>query len=308
MRAQRSVVVTGQGWLLPPGLTPAWFEDERRSRSAGWRLDSFDAASYVADPKVLRAMNRVFQIAAAAAVLAMRPARLHGPADLERSGLEASRCGIAVAMTEISPVDSNLIEAVRVSQPDGHFDLELFGELARHRLHPFRRLMLLANMAAAHTSLLFGLQGPSFTFNSGASAGLQTIREACWTIASGRADLMLCEAADSPDNSLHCQSVTEAAAALVLEAEEVARRRGAPVLARLEPSPESEPAATAAAETRPHPWRRHAPAVAGLLAVLARIPREMANGTEGFSRMPGLVIAPAGARKRPAAAPAGRER
>ncbi len=283
----RSVVVTGRGWLLPPGMTPAGFEDDRSSRAAGWRLDSFDAASYVGDPKVLRAMNRVFQIAAAAAVLAMRPAGLVSPSDLERAGHEPARCGIAVAMTEISPVDANLIDAVVGIGTGDQFDLGAFGEAARHSLHPFRRLMLLANMAAAHSSLLFGLQGPSFTFNSGAHSSLQAIREACWTIASGRADLMLCEAADSPENALHCQPVTEAAAALVLEAEESARRRGATLLACLQPGP--EPSAPALDAAPAQLWRRHAPATAGLLAVLARLSQ---TGAARLGELPGLEIVP----------------
>ncbi len=276
MKALRDVVVTGQGWLLPPGMTPASFETPLASDAgpAARQLHGFDAAAYVGDPKVLRAMNRVFQIAAAASVLAMRPAGFIAPADLERAGLVPERCGIATAMTEISPVDANLIDAIRDRSAGEKFDLGAFGESARHRLHPFRRLMLLANMAAAHSSLLFGLQGPSFTFNSGTSSGLQAIREACWTIASGRADLMLCEAADSPQNSLHCHPVTEAAAALVLEAEAVARRRGARILACLRPGPEQpcpshprvgEPSSEAA-------FCHHAPAAAGLLAVLARLP------------------------------------
>jgi 3-oxoacyl-(acyl-carrier-protein) synthase len=110
-------------------------------------------------------------------------------------------------------------------------------------LHPFRRLSLLANLAAAHTSLLFDLQGPSFTFTSGGVAGVQTLSEAYWTLREGQADLMVCHAASSPEQEFAAAPAAEFAAAVVLEDWDLAQTRGAQPLAEL----------TAGAGTAPAP-------------------------------------------------------
>lgn len=279
----RSVVLTGRGAL--PDFAAA-------DASAGALLD-FDPRDYIASPKALRAMHRGFQLTAAAAVLAMRDAGLAAaaagqiaPGSLVAAGLAAEECGIAVAAGEVNPISADLLAALRAHPPanaagqaagdaagvDG--DWSDFAAAAAHELHPFRRLGLLTNMAAAHISLLFGLRGPSLTATSGVRAGEQALREACRTIAEGRAEVMICAAADCPESALPApfgRRRGEAAAALVLENEAAALRRGARPWARLrveafaaagEESPAPSDPADAAA-------RASLPNCAALLAVAA---------------------------------------
>jgi 3-oxoacyl-[acyl-carrier-protein] synthase II len=235
-RGVREVVVTGRGVLLPR-------QQGVRSALSEWvagalmpaRISDFKPDEYIDNPKVLRAMQRTFQLAAAAAVIAMREARLASAQSLTRAGIDAARAGTAVAMAEISPLSPDLLDVIRETASDGTLQLSRFAEAALHRLHPFRRLSLLVNMAAAHVSLLFGLQGPSFTFNSGVRAGSQALAEAYWIIAEGRADLMVCEAADSPELAENPETVLESAGALVLEEREAALQRGARIFAELKP-------------------------------------------------------------------------
>lgn len=285
MNSFRAVVITGQGWLLPPWVELRQFHPQATApaaESAPWRLRDFAAGDYVRDPKVLRAMNRLFQVAAAAAVLAMRDAGFQHARDLTGAGHDPARCGTAVAMSEISPLTQNLLDAIIAASPGGHFDLAAFGEIARHQLHPFRRLTMLPNMAAAHISLLFGLQGPSYTLDSGVTAGMQAIREAYWAIAGDKADLMVCEAADSPENALRRDATLEAAGALVLEAETSALARQARILARVRAQPEFRCELSAARASA-------APAAGSLLAVLAGL-RDLASDQP--QSLPGLELFP----------------
>ncbi|MGH9473913.1 MAG: beta-ketoacyl synthase N-terminal-like domain-containing protein, partial [Terriglobales bacterium] len=225
----------------------------------------FDPAHLIRQPRRLRSMHRTFQLGTAAAVLALEGAGLTAA-----DALAPERWGIACALADVSPFTADLREVVAAAiGPDGRFNLSQFAELGLHQLHPFRRLTLLANMAAAHTSLLLGLQGPSFTFTSGAAAGAQTLQEAYWAVASGRAELMLCQAASGPEQALAGAAVTELAAAAVLESDAHARRRDATPLATLLAGP-----ATVAAAARPAPEPAHAGAeapVRGLLAALDEI-------------------------------------
>lgn len=239
------VVVTGLGVLSPAGVGVDALRRWRAQGSPAARIPDFDATRYVASVKLLRSMHRTFHVAAAAAVLAMRAAGLPDADSLPAAGIAPERAGIAAALADLSPVTSDLLR-VLASMPapaaDAELDWSLFAERGVHELHPFRRLTLLANMAAAHTSLLFNFQGPSFTFTSGAEAGLQTVSEAFWTIREGHADLMVCEAADAPEQTFLPAAPPELGAALILEGAHSARRRHAQVLAEILAPQDGDPA------------------------------------------------------------------
>ena len=238
-RGLQRVAVTGLGTLTPAGVglaaCRAW---EQAPAGYGQRVPDFDPAHYIPSPKLRRSMHRSFELVAAAAVEAMRAAGLPNAASIAAAGIAAERAGIASALADLSPLSGDLLHVLeQIEVPVGGADQPMawaqFAELALHQLHPFRRLTLLANMAVAHTSLLFGLQGPSFTFTSGAAGGMQAITQAAWTIAEGRADLMLCHTAESPDQTFAAAPPPEAAGALVLESWETAQRRQAPILVEL---------------------------------------------------------------------------
>ncbi|HXR98267.1 MAG TPA: beta-ketoacyl synthase N-terminal-like domain-containing protein [Terriglobales bacterium] len=239
---RRRVAVTGLGALSPAGAGVGAYREwqqTRGQRPSGERVPEFRPADYVRSPKLLRSMHRTFQLVAAAAVLAMRHAGLPTADSLAGAGLAAERAGIATALADISPLTTDLLQVLaevtsnQTGDQTKQFTWAQFAEVSLHKLHPFRRLTLLANMAAAHTSLLFGLQGPSFTFTSGAGSGGQTLTQAYWTITHNRADLMLCQTADSPEQSFSAQPASELAGALVVESWESATARRAPILAEL---------------------------------------------------------------------------
>jgi len=247
---RRRVAITGAGALSPGGVG---IEAYRRwlPGSAGERIPGFNPAEYVRSPKLLRSMHRTFQLVAAASVLAMRAAGLPGAEQLGPAGITPERAGIAAALADMTPLTSDLLQVLAATGPGAAgqpISWSQFADLGLHKLHPFRRLTLLANMAAAHTSLLFGLQGPSFTFTSGGAAGAQTLAQAYWTITHDRADLMLCQTADSPEQSFSAHPAAELAGAVVLEHWESAQRRGVPVIAELVADAPGEmlPAAVAA--------------------------------------------------------------
>jgi 3-oxoacyl-(acyl-carrier-protein) synthase len=239
---RRRVAITGLGALSPAGVGMAAYREwqsSRGERPTGERVPEFRPADYVRSPKLLRSMHRTFQLVAAAAVLAMRHAGLPSADCLAGAGLAPERAGIATALADISPLTTDLLQVLaevtndHMGDETKEFSWAQFAEVSLHKLHPFRRLTLLANMAAAHTSLLFGLQGPSFTFTSGAGSGGQTLTQAYWTITHNRADLMLCQTADSPEQSFSAQPASELAGALVIESWDGARARNAPILAEL---------------------------------------------------------------------------
>jgi nodulation protein E len=126
----------------------------------------------------------------------------------------------------------------------------------RDRVHPFVVPRLMSNAAPARLSMTYGLKGPTFTVSTACASSNHAIAQAAALIASGVADVMLsggCEATltfggvkaweglrvmsrdtcrpFSRDRTGMVQG--EGAAVLVLEAEEHARGRGAPVLAEL---------------------------------------------------------------------------
>ena len=217
---EREAVVTGSGVLLPWGVGPAALA----ATGAAGRISSFNPREYIHNAKALRAMHRGFQLTTAAAALALSAAGLGGDAEgLAAAGLDPERAGVVIAAADIQPVTPDLL-AVLAAQEDSS-EPAGWGEAALHGLHPFRRLHLLSNMAAAHVSILFNFQGPSLTLTSGAEAGAQALEEAAGLLAEGRADVVLCAASDCPEQTL-MPGEGEAAVALVLEARGVAQRRG----------------------------------------------------------------------------------
>lgn len=229
------VALTGIEALSPAGTGLAAYAAAQAGLRGAALVPDFDAAAAIRNPKLLRSMQRSFQLGTAAAVHAVQEAGLQGGDTLAQAGYAPERAGVAAALDDISPLTPDLLAVVSAASTGSDtVAWDKFAELGLHQLHPFRRLTLLANMAAAHTSLLMNLQGPSFTFTSGGEAGPQALQQACWTIAEGRADWMVCHAASTPLQAFRRQPGPELAAAAVLENATLAERRGAPILALIE--------------------------------------------------------------------------
>lgn len=205
-------------------------------------------------------MPRGFQLTAAAAGLALRAAGIAAEAEgLAAAGIAPERAGVIVAAVDLNPVTPDLLALLAAGEWS-----EGFGEAALHGLHPFRRLHLLTNMAAAHISILFGFQGPSLTLTSGDGAAAQALMEAAAMLAEGRADVVLCAASDCPEQTLGPGGGGEAAAAVLLERADAAARRGA-AGAGLDPAEQGGD------------WARRYPVCGALLAAAARVAQAQAG-------------------------------
>ncbi|MGH9490740.1 MAG: beta-ketoacyl synthase N-terminal-like domain-containing protein [Terriglobales bacterium] len=253
--------VTGSGVLLPWGQGPqAVVAGAPSAAGAAARIANFNPREHIHSAKALRAMPRGFQLTAAAAGLALRAAGIAAEAEgLAAAGIAPERAGVIVAAVDLNPVTPDLLALLAAGEWS-----EGFGEAALHGLHPFRRLHLLTNMAAAHISILFGFQGPSLTLTSGDGAAAQALMEAAGMLAEGRADVVLCAASDCPEQTLGPGGGGEAAAAVLLERADAAARRGA-AGAGLDPA---EPGGD---------WARRYPVCGALLAAAARAAQAQAG-------------------------------
>jgi nodulation protein E len=129
-------------------------------------------------------------------------------------------------------------------------------EDGRSRVHPFTVPRLMGNAPAAQLTMAYGLRGPSFTVSSACASSNHAMGQALSMIRAGMADVMLTGGAEAmltfgglkAWEGLRVMSPTgcrpfcatrdgmvqgEGAAIFVFEAEEHARARGAPILARV---------------------------------------------------------------------------
>jgi len=202
----------------------------------------FDPTNYM-DVKEARRMARFSQFAVAAAGKAIQDARL----DLEKEDRE--RVGVVIG-NGAGAFDS-IEEQARVLIEKGGM-----------RMSPYFMSMMLANMAAANVSRLYGTKGYSNTVVTACAAGTQGLGEALEVIRRGAADVLLAggteagisalgqggfnvikalsrrndppEKASRPFDAERDGFVpAEGGAILVLETLEHAQRRGANILAEL---------------------------------------------------------------------------
>jgi 3-oxoacyl-[acyl-carrier-protein] synthase II len=251
-------VVTGLGIVSPIGLTIETFWSNLTAGISGIDLiTSFDASSHGVkiagevkgfEPdaymphKEARRMARFSQFAVAVARMAVQDACLEVT--------EENAAAIAVVMNTgsggVTTVASE--EDVLTARGPG-------------RVSPFFVPLMSPNMASAQPSLQLGLRGPSITSVAACAAGSMAMVEALRLIRSGDADVVIAggteacihplaiagfdnmralshhgepSAASRPFDSQRDGFVlSEGAAALVIESEDHARRRDAPVLCEL---------------------------------------------------------------------------
>ncbi|MCX7624329.1 MAG: beta-ketoacyl-ACP synthase II [Thermomicrobium sp.] len=256
---RRRVVVTGLGIVSPVGNDPqeVW-QSLLRGRSgtrALQRIDAHDLPSRVAGevpsfdpsqylpPKEARRTDRFIQFAVAAAKEALRAARLDLSAD------RAERTGVLIgsALGGVETFEAG-VEALRTR--------------GAAKVSPFLIPMFLADMAGGYVAIETGAKGPNFATLSACASGANAIGEGLRMIREGRADIVLAGGSEAPltrtvvagfaalqalsrrndepetasrpfDRTRDGFVIAEGAAVLVLEAEDSARQRGAPVLAEL---------------------------------------------------------------------------
>ncbi len=255
----RRVVVTGIGIVSPLGNDPdrvwqALMQGEsgtapvRRidahdlpSRIAG-EVRDFDPARYV-PAKEARRTDRFIQFAVAATKEALRAA------DLEITEGIAERTAVLIG-SALGGVET--FEA----------GVETLRDRGASKVSPFLIPMFLADMAGGYVAIETGAKGPNFATLSACASGANAIGEGMRMVREGRADIVIAGGTEAPltrtvvagfaalqalsrrndepqtasrpfDKTRDGFVIAEGAAVLVLEAEEVARERGAPILAEV---------------------------------------------------------------------------
>lgn len=255
----RRVLVTGVGSVSPlGGDMDALWDGLVAGRSGAGPITRFDASALdsriacevkdfstegILDRKDVKRMDRFVQFAAVAAHEAIRRARL------DPESLDRDRVGVVIG--------------------SGIGGMETFEQQHRAllergpgRVSPFFIPMMISDMAAGQVSLQFGFRGPNFGTVSACASGAHAIGEALRLLRAGDADVMICGGAEATITPMaiagFCSAralstrndepqrasrpfdvdrdgfvIAEGAGLLVLETEEHARRRDAPILCEL---------------------------------------------------------------------------
>ena len=253
------VVVTGMGAITPIGNSVQEFWDSAVAGQSGLGiLSTFDHSAYPVhvagevkdfdpqkymDRRVARRMGRFSQFAMAGTTQALRQA------DLNLEDTDRDRVGVLLGVGIGGLEESQ--KAVRTVDARGGM-----------RVDPFFFPKMLPNMAAAHIALNFGVRGYNNTVITACAAGTQAIGDAMDLVRAGRVDVCiaggseasLCELGlcgfavirslsqnnDEPkkasrpfDAERDGFVAAEGAGILILESEEHAKARSAPVLAEV---------------------------------------------------------------------------
>jgi 3-oxoacyl-[acyl-carrier-protein] synthase II len=204
--------------------------------------------------KGLKVMCREIQMGVASAQLALQDAGLHsGDYDVDRTGAVYGSDYIMTAPQEFT-------EGVRrCLDEQGHFDFSRWASEGLSQVTPLWLLKYLPNMPASHIAIYNDMRGPNNSITLREASSNLAVAEAFCTIQRGHADIMLAGATgtrlhplrtvhtvlqeeiapgeDEPerlcrpfDRDRRGMVLGEGAAAVVLEALETARARGATVL------------------------------------------------------------------------------
>ena len=250
------VVVTGMGAITPIGNSAQEFWDNAVAGKSGLDiLQAFDHSAYPVhvagevkgfdpeeymDRRVARRMGRFSQFAMAGTAQALRQA------DLNLDDTDRDRVGVLMG---------NGIGGLEESQKA----LRTIDSRGGMRLDPFYFPKMLPNMAAAHIALNFGARGHNNTVITACAAGTQAIGDAMDLVRAGRVDVCitggseasLCELGLSGFAVIRSLSLNndepqkasrpfdaerdgfvaaEGAGIMILESEEHAKSRNAPIL------------------------------------------------------------------------------
>jgi 3-oxoacyl-[acyl-carrier-protein] synthase II len=254
----RSVVVTGVGVVSPLGLdSRSTWRGVAAGRSGVRSISHFDASEFAVriaadvpgfDPSEVfgrrraKHLDRVAQLALVAAAEAIEAGGLDVAADPDRVGV----------------VWGTGIGGIR-SLEEG---MDVLNDRGPDWVNPYTLPMMIPNMVAGHIAMEWGIKGFSSCVVTACSASAQAIGESLDLIRAGRADAVVCGGSEAPITRVGVAGFAamkalstrnddperasrpfdadrdgfvmgEGAAAMVLEEEQAARRRGAPIVAKL---------------------------------------------------------------------------
>jgi 3-oxoacyl-[acyl-carrier-protein] synthase II len=258
------VVITGVGAITNLGLSAAetWAamregrsgismlegEEFTRFGEGAWdtriagQVKNFDASKWM-DSREARRVDRFTQLGVSAAVQAV------ADSGVEFAKEDPERCGVIIG-SGIGGI-TTMEECANMLRDRGP-----------SRVSPFTVPKLMANAAAGHISIRFGLQGPASTHATACASSGHAIGDAVHAMRRGETDVMLvggaestvgpvCVAAFSAMKALSTRNneptkasrpfdkdrdgfvLAEGAAVLILETEEHARKRGAKIVGEI---------------------------------------------------------------------------
>lgn len=256
----KRVVVTGLGALTPIGNdVPTYWQGLRSGRSGAGPITRFNAEKFKTriacelkgfdpeayfDPKEAKKMDPFTQYGLAAADEAVRDA------GLELDALDRDRAGV-IWGSGIGGLETFQDEVRRYAQGDG-----------RPRFSPFFVPRMIADICAGYLSIRYGFTGPNFVTVSACASATNALLDAFNYIRLGKADVILSGGSEAPiteaalggfssmkalsarnDDPLTASRpfdrdrdgfvMGEGAGALVFEALDHARRRGARIYAEV---------------------------------------------------------------------------
>ena len=191
------VFVTGIGLVTPLGIDVAttWdalvrgqsgidtitaFDIEGFETTIAGEVKGFDPTVYV-DRKQARRLDRFSQFAVAATHQALAQAEL----DLEDARVDATRVA--------SVIGSGIGGIITMSE-----QWAVLAEKGPSRVTPFLVPMMLADMAPAQVSILFGAKGPNYCTVTACSSGADSIGIASEMIIRGEVDIAIAGGAEAP--------------------------------------------------------------------------------------------------------------
>lgn len=258
-KGNRRVVVTGMGPMTPIGLGNEKFRDalllgengisllpieeygENFPIKIAGQINDFSPESYSIEAKEAKRMNRSAQLGIAATWEALRDSHLH----------------IGTQNGDVLPEDVDIVLGVGIGGNKIYMtELERF--LGGRKIKPFTVPQIMPNSAAAQISIHYGINGEAVTTNSACASAGTAIGDAYYRIKGGR-DMVIAgglescinEFALSAFDSMRALSrsteprykvydedsngfvMGEGAGILILESEEHAFQRGAPIYAEI---------------------------------------------------------------------------
>ncbi len=198
---------------------------------------SCDSTPFLKSRKIRKFMGRQDELAVVVAARALESASLAAPL--------GERCGLYAAVGYIPFEESDITELLEASLDGDAFSMQRFSTNAFSALNPLLTFRVLPNMPAFHISLNFDIQGPYAVSYPGAAQFYVALEEAFAALDAGAIDVALVAAVADQENYLvrhhfsridppvDASRLKNAAACLVVERDDHARRRGAPVRATL---------------------------------------------------------------------------
>jgi 3-oxoacyl-[acyl-carrier-protein] synthase II len=214
--------------------------------------------------KTTKLMSRDIELAIIAANEAFKDAGLKTKAfDEQDINIKPERTAIILGAGLISCDLVELAPAVAKGIADGKFDIKKWGTYGIEAVTPLWLLKYLPNMLACHVGIIHDIQGPSNTITCAEAAGHLAIAEAAQIIARGDADMALAGGGEAKVNAIvHLRQCLlkratadyndkpekacrpfdtdakgsvfgEAAANVILENPENAKKRGAKIYAQI---------------------------------------------------------------------------